>query len=241
MSKAHWITKAPIAHRGYHDMNRNIWENTSSAFARAIESGFSIECDLQLSSDEVAIVFHDYETNRLCGMDGAVRELSADALTQLHVGKTVDRILTFRQMLQQVNGNVGLIVELKPPKKEDVFVFARSVLSDLEYYEGKVALMSFDAKLVEELLSRNSKWSVGLVAAEFNEAETAKNHEALQLPLDFVSFCVEHLPSTFVSNARAKGLPVITWTVRDDEGIKKTSDFADQITFEGFDPLTLSA
>ena len=35
---------------------------------------------------------------------------------------------------------------------------------------------------------------------------------------------------------RKLGLPLITWTVRDEEDRSKTAKFADQMTFEGFDP-----
>ncbi|MCP4314520.1 MAG: glycerophosphodiester phosphodiesterase [Hyphomicrobiales bacterium] len=241
MSSTSWITETPIAHRGYHDMNKLVWENTHSAFARAIKSGFPIECDLQLSSDDVAVVFHDYETLQLCGVDGTVRDMPAEQLTSLKVGSTTDGIPTFGQLLKQVDGKVGLVVELKPPHEDDVAAFAGAVLTDLKGYEGQVALMSFDAKLVEALIDSGENWPVGLVAAEFNEAAKRKNHEALSLPVNFVSFCVDHLPSDFVSKARAKGLLVITWTVRDEASRKSAADFADQITFEGFDPLALSA
>ncbi len=47
MHKFNWLTERPIAHRGYHDLNRAVWENTLSAFARAADAGFAIECDLQ--------------------------------------------------------------------------------------------------------------------------------------------------------------------------------------------------
>lgn len=238
---ARWITQTPIAHRGYHDMNKLVWENTPSAFARAIGCGFPIECDLQLSLDDVAVVFHDYETLRLCGVDGTVRDMAAEELTSLCVGGTKDRIPTFGQLLKQVDGKVGLVVELKSPHEDDIAVFARAVLADLKGYEGNVALMSFDAGLVDALIYSGGNWPVGLVAAEFNEAEKKKNLSALSLPIGFVSFCVDHLPSDFVSRARARGLPVITWTVRDEAGRKTSLDFADQITFEGFDPLALSA
>ena len=241
MHATNWITRAPIAHRGYHDMNRQIWENTAGAFARAIEHGFSIECDLQFSSDDVAVVFHDYETERLCGVEGIVRKMSSKQLTQLNIGGTTDRIPTFRDLLQQVKGKVGLVVEMKAPHEEDIETFARSVLDDLKGYTGNAALMSFNARLVETLLNSGEKWPVGLVAAEFNEAEMKNNEAALALGPDFLSFCVNHLPSELVFDARAKGLPVITWTVRDEAARRATSRFADQMTFEGFNPQVLSA
>ncbi|MGO8425893.1 glycerophosphodiester phosphodiesterase, partial [Rhizobium ruizarguesonis] len=34
MTNAAWIMDLPVAHRGYHDLNTHIWENTLSAFSR---------------------------------------------------------------------------------------------------------------------------------------------------------------------------------------------------------------
>ncbi|MDA4843955.1 glycerophosphodiester phosphodiesterase family protein [Hoeflea poritis] len=236
-----WITKRPIAHRGYHDMNNAVWENTPSAFARAIDADFPIECDLQLSSDDVAIVFHDYDTKRLCGVDGTVREMTAEALTALHIGGTKDSVPTFRQLLEQVGGRVGLVVEIKSPAPEDIEAFTNAVLHDLEGYDGAVVLMSFDTALLEALADSGTKWPIGLVAAEFNEAERRKNEAALKLPISFISFCVDHVPSDFITLARDKGLTVISWTVRDAASEKIAAEHTDQITFEGFDPMDLSA
>ncbi|HCK61228.1 MAG TPA: glycerophosphodiester phosphodiesterase, partial [Gemmatimonadetes bacterium] len=75
-----WLTARPIAHRGYHDMNNEVWENTLSAFDRAIEKNFSIECDLQLANDGVPVVFHDDDLSRLCGLKDDVRLLTSQEL-----------------------------------------------------------------------------------------------------------------------------------------------------------------
>ncbi|WP_419913552.1 glycerophosphodiester phosphodiesterase family protein [Hoeflea sp.] len=236
-----WITNRPIAHRGYHDMNNHIWENTLAAFARALEADFPIECDLQLSADNVAIVFHDYDTKRLCGVDGVVREMTARELTALNIGGTKDRIPTLRNLLDQVGGKVGLVLEIKPPAPDDIEDFVTAVLADLEGYDGSVVLMSFDTSLLQALADRDTDWPIGLVAAEFNDADRKKNTAALDLPISFVSFCVDHVPSDFIGLARAKGLTVISWTVRDEAAEKIAAEHTDQITFEGFDPMALSA
>lgn len=234
-----WIIGNPIAHRGYHDMNQHIWENSISAFKRAIEVGLPIECDLRLSVDNVVIVIHDAVTQRLCGIDGNVREMTAENLRSLHIGRTSDRISSLSDILRLVEGKVGLILELKP--QDDMFtdIFAQKVLEDLHGYHGKVALMSFDRRLVENLLKANSPWPVGFVAKEKSETDGKKNMRALELDLNFISFCVHDLPSQFVAAARAKDLPVITWTVTDQSTREATYKYADQMTFEGFDPLVL--
>ena len=44
-----WLTARPVAHRGLHDAAAGVIENTASAFAAAIDGGFAIETDLQIS------------------------------------------------------------------------------------------------------------------------------------------------------------------------------------------------
>jgi glycerophosphoryl diester phosphodiesterase len=62
----------PIAHRGLHRAHDGIVENTESAFAAAIAGHYAIECDVQLSSDGEAMVFHDDRLERLTESSGPV-------------------------------------------------------------------------------------------------------------------------------------------------------------------------
>src|SRR5437879_8039104 len=65
----------PFAHRGLHGGGRI--ENSRAAFIHAIEAGFGIELDVQLSGDGVAMVFHDYQLDRLTEESGDVAARSA--------------------------------------------------------------------------------------------------------------------------------------------------------------------
>ncbi len=46
------------------------------AFQRAIDKGFGMEMDVQLSSDGYPVVFHDSTLTRMCGVDKRVNELT---------------------------------------------------------------------------------------------------------------------------------------------------------------------
>ena len=230
-----WLTAQPIAHRGFHDMNQAVWENTLSAFSRAAEAGFAIECDLQYAADGVPVVFHDDDLQRLCGIPGDVRAKSSVELGMLSVGGTADKVPTLSQLLKLVGGRVPLVIELKG-RKDDDEGFAASVLELVEDYKGPVALMSFDHWLLKDLKALDAPRPVGLTA-EGTDPETFFVHEeAMHLGLDFISYHYGHLPNPFITKERKAGIPVITWTVRGQEGIDKTQAEADQITFEGFDP-----
>ncbi|AYG66160.1 MULTISPECIES: glycerophosphodiester phosphodiesterase [unclassified Rhizobium] len=239
MSKLAWLTERPVAHRGYHDMNKEVWENTLSAFSRAIEAGFAIECDLHYASDGVPVVFHDDDLQRVCNLPGEVRERTSAELGLLSIGGTKDKIPTLKQLLQLCGGKVPLLLELKGREGDDEG-FAEFVLEVLEGYRGHVALMSFDHWLLKDLKGLEAPYPVGLTA-EGNKPETFFQHdEAMHLGLDFISYFYGHLPNPFVTAQRQRGIPVITWTVRDEAARKHTFANADQMTFEGFDPRLAS-
>ncbi len=239
MSKLAWLTERPVAHRGYHDMNKEVWENTLSAFSRAIEAGFAIECDLHYASDGVPVVFHDDDLQRVCNLPGEVRDRTSAELGLLSIGGTKDKIPTLKQLLQLCDGKVPLVLELKGREGDDEG-FAEAVLEVLEGYKGHVALMSFDHWLLKDLKALGSPYPVGLTA-EGNKPETFFQHdEAMQLGLDFISYFFGHLPNPFITAQRQRGIPVITWTVRDEAARKHTFANADQMTFEGFDPRATS-
>ena len=235
MHKFNWLTERPIAHRGYHDLNRRVWENTLSAFDRAVDAGFAIECDLQYSADAIPVVFHDDDLKRLCGLAGDVRRRTAAELGLLKIGGTEDGVPTLKQLLDRVGGRVPLVLELKG-RKEDDEGFALAVLDAIEDYDGSVALMSFDHWLLKDLKEIGTSRPVGLTAEGSRPENFAVHEEAMQLGLDFISYYYGHLPNEFISRQRDLGRQIITWTVRDDEARTITVNNADQMTFEGFDP-----
>ncbi|WP_440410534.1 glycerophosphodiester phosphodiesterase [Neorhizobium petrolearium] len=242
MTSAAWIKDLAVAHRGYHDMNHQVWENTLSAFARAVEAGFAIECDVQLAADSVPVIFHDHDLERLCGIKGDVREKTAAELGLLAVGGTKDKVPTLKQMLDLVAGKVPLVIEIKGRTGEgEDDGFAETVLEVLEGYRGQVALMSFDHHILRDLKRTGSPYPLGLTAMGDKPEEFFRHDEAMQLGLDFISYHYPHLPNSFITAQRAAGIPVITWTVRDANGVEHTYKYADQMTFEGFDPREASS
>jgi glycerophosphoryl diester phosphodiesterase len=231
-----WLTARPIAHRGYHDLNRARWENTLSAFEAAIAGDFAIECDVHLSADGVPVVFHDGVLNRLTGRDGNIYDLTAAELVQLRVGGTEDRVPTLAEMLARVAGAVPLVIELKGIEGKDDGLVAK-VGALLAAYPGKAAIMSFDHWLVRRFAADAPGIPAGLTAWKRGMAELEAHFSMLAHGLAFTSFNWTDLPNPFVTTLRDRlGLPAITWTVRDAKGREATRRYADQMTFEGFDP-----
>ena len=235
MNDLSWLTRRPIAHRGFHDLNNLRWENTLSAFDAAIARDYAIECDVHLSADGVPVVFHDSALGRLTGEDGFVYDRTVAQLQQLAIGGTQDHVPTLAQMLERVGGRVPLVIELKGIEGKDDGLVA-AVAKELATYDGKVAIMSFDHWLVRHFASDAPGIPAGLTAEGRTPAELEAHFSMLAHPISFVSFSVQDLPNPFISFVREKlAMPVITWTVRNDAAREATFTHADQMTFEGFE------
>lgn len=102
-----------IAHRGLFDNHSDAPENSIAAFRKAIESGFGIELDVQMSSDGQLFVFHDENLDRMTGRDGRAIEHTYGELSQLTLGSSKERIPLFSDVLQLVDGRVPMVIEIK--------------------------------------------------------------------------------------------------------------------------------
>lgn len=236
MTDLSWLTARPVAHRGLHDSNKLVWENTLSAFERAIKRDYAIECDVHLTLDGEVIVLHDNDFMRVTGQQGLVWQRTAAEITAMRIGETNDHPPTLREALDFVAGRVPMIVELKGiPGHDEGLV--RAVGRLLRNYDGKVAVMSFDHWLIRDFARDIPGIPGGLTAWGVNTQEIEAHFAMLAHDLAFTSYAVDHLPNPFVSFVREHlAMPVITWTVRGDDAVKLTFEHADQMTFEGFDP-----
>ena len=94
MADLDWLIARPLAHRGLHDDGKRIIENTTSAFAAAIAGRYGIECDLQISGDGEAMVFHDDVLGRLTEGAGRLDAMTASELKRVEFKGTADRMIT---------------------------------------------------------------------------------------------------------------------------------------------------
>ena len=213
--RAAWLRGVTYAHRGLHGQGRS--ENSPSAFAAAIEACLGIECDVQRTADGRALVFHDWELDRLTGQTGPVAARSVAELTRVALRGTAETIPTLRDLLELVAGRAPLLIELKSRRDRPISPLCRAVLRDLEGYRGPHAVMSFDPRVGHWFASHSPETVRGLVVSEAN-ARTLGAAIRRRLALwrsraDFLAYDVRDLPSQFAAAQRARGLPVLTWTV----------------------------
>jgi len=248
MSGLDWLIARPVAHRGLHDATAGIIENTPSAFAAAIAANYAIECDLQLSADGEAMVYHDDTLGRLTEGSGRIDAMTAVELKRMAVRGTVDRMMTVGELCNLVAGRVTLVIELKSRFDGDHRLVARAA-DVLARYAGPAALMSFDLAQIAALQAIAPALPRGMVAerryghpawhelsAASKRAMTYFGH-ALRTRPQFVAYSVKDLPAALPYAAREIfGLPLLTWTVRTEVDRRQAARWADQMIFEGFRP-----
>lgn len=130
------------AHRGLHDNTSDSPENSIRAFRKAVEAGFGIELDVQMTKDGVPVVFHDYTLKRVCRAEGKVCMRTYEELQQLPLYGTDQRIPRFEDVLKLVDGRVPLIVELKIEATDVSVCPAADKL--LSQYKGMYCIESFN-------------------------------------------------------------------------------------------------
>lgn len=146
-AKMHRWRGATFAHRGLHDLERGVVENTLPAFEAARDAGFGMELDIQFSKDMQVVVFHDDDLKRMAGDPRKIWNVPYDELKALPLaGRRDAHIPTLRQVLDAVDGRVPLLIELKsgPHNKK----LCEALMQHLEGYPGEYLVESFHPLIV---------------------------------------------------------------------------------------------
>ena len=210
------------AHRGLH--GNGIPENSLAAMQRACEEGFGIELDVQLSRDGTVMVFHDATLVRMTGCEGKLSEHTADALSQITLADTQEKIPTFAEVLSLVNGRVPLLVELKGETTNvDLCPKVASLLRD---YSGPYCIESFNPVLLGEMKKHLPDAFRGMLYT--NVCHEKKSHSALNILLTAMALNVISKPDFIAYNQHYRhslpvrlttklyGAPHFVWTTRGD-------------------------
>ena len=221
-----WLSDVPIAHRGLH--GRDIVENSLGAFAAAIRARYAIELDVHVSSDGEAIVFHDDELDRLTAAEGPLAARSAQELTALKLDGSDETIPTLKQVFDLVANKVPILVELKREQGQDDRLEKR-VAELVDDYRGTIAIQCFDPAGIAWFAKARRDLPRGQLAV----GRLPSPHDAEP---DFIGYYVKNLRSATISAARARGLPILAWTVRTKRDLQLARAHADNVIFESIVP-----
>lgn len=239
-----------IAHRGLHDHAGGRPENSMAAFRAAIELDFAIELDVQPSADGVAMAFHDDILDRLTGARGPVASRTAAELEAIPLLGGADGMPRLSEVLAMVAGQVPLLIEIKDQDGAmglSVGPLEAAVIADLAGYAGDVAVMSFNPHSIACLHLGAPHLPRGLVTASYDEEnwpalprETRERLAAIadfdRVGAGFISHQADALDMARVAELKARGVPVLCWTIRSPEEEARARRVADAVTFEGYLP-----
>ena len=229
------------AHRGLFTRDQVIPENSIKAFKRAVNAGYGIELDVQLSKDGQVVVFHDDDLERVCGVLTRVDEYDYEELENMQLFDTDEKIPLFTDVLAEVRGKVPLIVELKTsPRRTELCEKAWEILRQ---YEGDYCIESFDPRIVAWFRKNAPEVVRGQLATQcdlFKNENDMSIFEAFALSrclLNFLSrpnFIAYHIGKRpfLIKLMRSMGAMLFAWTPHDESDERKN----DSVIFEFYEP-----
>ena len=232
------------AHRGLHDGNHKVPENSLEAFRRAVDAGYGMELDVQHTRDDRLVVFHDANLKRVCGVDKNVRDLTYGELKRypLPDGSVIP---LFSEVLELVGGRAPIIVEVK--HYGSATHNAAATLRTLRAYRGPYCVESFHPlavryfkkhapDIVRGQLAAGGRWNRGELGGVEHFAMKHLLVNAVGRP-HFVAYSgpEDHTLAMWLMKRVYKPL-LAAWTIRSQEVLSVAEKAYDYPIFELFTP-----
>lgn len=226
----------PTAHRGIHD-NETVAENSMTAFHAAIEAGYGIELDVQLTKDGEVVVFHDDNLMRLCGIDQTLLETTLDELKKIRLLNTNDTIPTLEEVLAEIDGKVPVIIEMKNERR--ITKLPVKLYDIMQNYKGVYSVESFNPVYVRMYSRLDNDVARGILSCKFRTVGKVKIR---QIPLakilenllmnfiarpDFVAYQYTEGKKLSLRLNRFFGATAVAWTIADTEELEQAKKYFD--------------
>ena len=230
------------AHRGFFDNESAAPENSLAAFRAAVDAGYGIELDIQLSSDGVAMVFHDADLERMCGVEGKIWEYTCAELQKMKLLGTEETIPTFAETLALIDGQVPVIVEYKLDKVDKAVCAAGQAL--LSEYDGVYCIQCFHPLALMWYKQNAPEVIRGQLSQKYWEKEEYHG-EALYGLLsymienvvtrpDYIAYEFDDGDNLSFKLCKAMGAKAAGWTLRSYEDYKVAKEDFDLYIFDSF-------
>jgi len=201
-----------IAHRGASAIAP---ENTLAAMRRAIDDATDwVEIDVQETSDDQVVVFHDSDFMKLAKIDLKIWDATMADLARIDIGSHKDpafsseRVPTLSELLTTCKGKTKVVIELKyyghdkdlEQRVLDI-VNAHKMSSDVMY-------MSLNLDAVTKMKELNPKCRAGLLMSVLSG-------NIQDTKADFLAVNAMFVNRSFIQRAHASGKEVYVWTIND--------------------------
>lgn len=237
--------KQYIAHRGLFDNESEAPENSIPAFQRAVQQGYGIELDVQLTTDNRLVVFHDETLQRMCGFDKKLTECSYDELKHYRLAKSDEKIPLFDEVLKVIDGKVPLIVEVK--SEGDWKKTTQLMAERMDSYRGCYCMESFHPFAVKWFKDHRPEIIRGQLSTNyFKDKINRKWYEKFllsNLMLNFLTkpdfIAYNHLWKKDFSYTLCRKLfkpENVAWTIKNQKELEEAEKTFDVIIFDSFIP-----
>jgi glycerophosphoryl diester phosphodiesterase len=235
-----WLWQRPVAHRGLHDADRP--ENSLAAFEAAAQAGHPIELDVHRTADGAAVVFHDEDLRRMTGRPGRVADTTLAELRALALLGSDEHIPALDDVLARVRGRVPVLVELKSCAPYGPL--EQAVCEALRRRPGAYAVQSFDPWSLVWLRRHAPELPRGMLSSDFADEDLPRHHKLVLRHLllaphvrpSFVGYDLRALPHWAPTALRGLGVPLLAWTVRTEEDLRRARELVDNVIFEHVRP-----
>ena len=232
------------AHRGLHQKDKSVPENSMAAFAKAVEAGYGMELDINLTADGKVVVFHDSSLLRVCGVDRQISDCTEAELSAYRLENTGEVIPLLEDVLKLVDGRAPIIIELKNTKNwPELCAKAAELLSD---YHGPYCIESFHPGIVRWFYKNQPKVVRGQLSADHRSFEGTPLWQSLLIASIMTNAAARpHFIAYNHKDARQRlslrlfhllGGKLAGWTVRDTDNSEDCRNRFDVIIFEFFRP-----
>ena len=237
-----------FAHRGLYDNRSDAPENSMAAFRKAVEAGYGIELDVQLTGDGVPVIFHDFTLQRVCNAPGLVKDYTYAELRKFRLFDSGEKIPALKDFLRMVDGRVPLIVEYKS-EDTDMSV-CRRIAPLLKAYKGTYCIESFNPLVLFWYRKHHPEVMRGQLSDGFIHDKKYQTLTKLPtvFPLQFLLANFLSKPDFIAYNCLYEGnlsrrlcrnlfkAKAAAWTVKRREQLAKAAPDFDVFIFDSFIP-----
>ena len=237
-----WLKEDLISHRGLHQKDFSVPENTITAFKLAIEKKISIELDINILKDGNVVVFHDHDLKRCFDIDQSLDQITYDELRKITY-KSGDHIPLLTEVLKLIDGKVNLLIELKP--QGDVTKLCKAFVDIIDQYKGSFAVFSFHPNVVYYLKKHRPHIIRGQISEYFEDnvfMSKIMKYFMKRLSFnrftkpDFISYGIHNMPNKYLDKYKKRGLTIISYAARSQADFDFVKMHYDNVVFEYFIP-----
>lgn len=233
------------AHRGLHDKENGIPENSMTAFRRAVEHGYGAELDVHLLKDGSLAVFHDSTLKRICGAEGRIEDLTAQNLGSYRLSGTEETIPLFTDVLALFENKTPLIVELKVVDG-NAAALTDAVMNLLKGWDGTYCIESFHPAVVKHLKEHYPNVIRGQLSENFFKSKSISLVNTILMTFllttaftrpDFIAY--KHQDRANISlrlMRKLYGVHEVGWTIREQAVMERLEKDGVTPIFENFIP-----